>query len=67
MDKAPPFSGLLTGLFHFITDSEDPSSLRWKNKAHLVNLCRVSVQRCVCVSNLKEKADSKNSLGVGYI
>lgn len=36
-------------------------------KAHLGDLCHVSVQGYVCVSNLKEEADGKNSLVVGYI
>lgn len=36
------------------------SALRWKNKAHLVYLCHVSVQSCV--SNLEEEVDSLNSL-----
>lgn len=55
------------GLFHFKTESEDVLFPLWKNKAFFVNLCHVSVSKRVCFSNLKEKADSKKSLGVGYI
>lgn len=62
MDKAPLVSGLLTGLFHFRADRADPSSLWWENKAHFVNLCCLSVQKRVCVSNLEEKPDSEKKI-----
>lgn len=60
-------SGLLTGLLQLTADSKGLSSLQWKNKAHFVHLYHVPVQSCVCAPILEEKADSKNSLGMGYI
>lgn len=70
MDKAPLVSGLLTGLFHFRTDRTDPSSLWWENKAHLVNLCCLSVQKNVFVFLILRKSltvKKKNPLSVGYL